>query len=406
MKTAQNLLLALAACASLVSAAPVEGPQTHDFTVHQVRNPHYVKSGAHALAKAYRKYGKPLPESLVTALNNSHAKRATTGSAVTTPEDSDTEYLTPVSIGTPATTLNLDFDTGSADLWVFSTELSSSTQSGHSVYNPSKSSTAKKLSGSTWSISYGDGSGASGDVYTDVVNIGGVSFATQAVEAASKVSSQFVQDTNNDGLVGLAFSSINTVSPNAQKTFFDNVKSSLSSPLFAVDLKHNQPGTYEFGKTTSSKYTGSIAYTSVDTSEGFWDFTASSYKVGSTSYSTKLTGIADTGTTLLLLPASVVKNYYSKVSGAVNSSSEGGYVFPCSATLPTFTYTVGSVSIVIPADYMNFSPVSDGSSTCFGGLQSSADIGINIFGDVALKAAYVVFNGASTPQVGFATKSL
>lgn len=234
----QSVLLATAAF-SLASAVPIEEQKSH-FTVHQVRNPNHVKNGAFALAKAYRKFGATFPEYLTSALNQTAAntKRATTGSAVTTPEDYDVEYLTPVSIGTPAQTLNLDFDTGSADLWVFSTELASKYQSGHSVYNPSKSNTAKKLSGSTWDISYGDGSGASGDVYTDVVNIGGVSFASQAVEAADTISTQFTEDTNNDGLVGLAFSSINTVSPKAQKTFFDNVKSSLTSPLFAADLKH------------------------------------------------------------------------------------------------------------------------------------------------------------------------
>lgn len=165
-------------------------------------------------------------------------------------------------------------------------------------------------------------------------------------------------------------------------------------------------GTYAFGATDSSKYTGSISYTSVSTSQGFWQFTSSSYKVGTTSYSTSLSGIADTGTTLLLLPATVVKNYYAKVSGATNSNTYGGYVFSCSATLPTFSYTVGSVTITIPSSYMNYAPVTDGSSTCYGGLQSSAGIGINIYGDVALKAAYVVFNGASTPTLGFATKTL
>jgi hypothetical protein len=236
---AQTFLLASAAIISLTSAAPAEGLNTKDFTVTQVRNSRHVRNGAAALAKAYRKYGAPLPDYLTAALNHTYTKRASTGEAVTTPEEYDSEYLTPVSIGTPAQTLNLDFDTGSADLWVFSTELSSSEQSGHSVYTPSKSSTAKKLSGYTWDISYGDGSGASGDVYTDVVNIGGVSYATQAVETASQISTEFTEDTDNDGLVGLAFSSINTVSPKAQKTFFDNVKSSLSSPLFAADLKHD-----------------------------------------------------------------------------------------------------------------------------------------------------------------------
>lgn len=239
----QTLLLASAAF-SLGTASPVAPREKNSFTVHQVRNPTYVRNGARALAKAYRKFGKPVPESVVSALANSTssvAKRAGSdqGSAKTTPEPDDVEYLTPVQIGTPAQTLNLDFDTGSADLWVFSSELSTKLQSGHGVYDAAKSSTAKKLSGASWDISYGDGSGASGDVYTDTVSIGGVTFDAQAVEAASKISEQFTQDTNNDGLVGLAFSSINTVTPKAQKTFFDNVKGSLSDPLFAADLRHD-----------------------------------------------------------------------------------------------------------------------------------------------------------------------
>jgi hypothetical protein len=82
-----------------------------------------------------------------------------------------------------------------------------------------------------------------------------------------------------------------------------------------------------------------------------------------------------------------VKAYYAKVSGSSNSNTYGGYIYPCSATLPTFTFGVGSARITIPGTYINYGPVTDGSSTCFGGLQSSSGIGINIFGDVALKAA-------------------
>lgn len=52
---------------------------------------------------------------------------------------------------------------------------------------------------------------------------------------------------------------------------------------------------------------------------------------------------------------------------------------------------------------MNYAPIS--TSTCFGGLQSNAGIGISIYGDIALKAAFVVFNG-STKQLGWASKTL
>lgn len=121
----------------------------------------------------------------------------------------------------------------------------SSEQSGHAIYNPATS--GKKLNGYTWNITYGDQSGASGTVYADKVVVGAVTATSQAVEAATSVSSEFTQDADNDGLLGLAFSSINTVEPQQQTTFFDTVKSSLAKPLFTADLKKGQAGSYDFG---------------------------------------------------------------------------------------------------------------------------------------------------------------
>lgn len=145
----------------------------------------------------------------------------------------------------------------------------------------------------------------------------------------------------------------------------------------------------------------------MNTNPGYWTWTSTGYKIGSGSFtSSSIEGIADTGTTLLYLPTKIVTAYYKQVKGSSNSNTYGGYILPCSATLPSFTFGVGSARITIPGTFINYGPVEDGSSTCYGGIQSSDGIGINIFGDVALKSAYVVFNGGSSPTLGWASKNL
>lgn len=271
---------------------------------------------------------------------------------------------------------------------------------GHSLYKPTNGT---KMAGYSWSITYGDQSSASGDVYKDTVVVGGIKATGQAVEAAQQISRQFVQDKQSDGLLGLAFSSINTVEPKPQTTFFDTVKSQLNSPLFAATLKHNAPGTYDFGFVDKNKYTGSLAYTDVDNSQGFWMFAADGYKAGSTTGGS-ISGIADTGTTLMMLPNNIVAAYYRQVSGAQNNPLAGGYTFDCSIQLPDFTLTIGGYDAVVPGSLINYAPITPGSSTCFGGIQSNSGLPFSIFGDVFLKSQYVVFD-SNGPRLGFAPQA-
>ena len=237
-----------------------------------------------------------------------------------------------------------------------------------------------------------------------LVSVGSITASSQAVEAASTVSAQFTQDAGTDGLLGLAMSSINTVKPVQQTTFFDTVKSQLAQPLFAVNLKYHAAGSYDFGYIDSTKYTGSITYVDVDDSQGFWGFTANGYTVGSTTSRTSISAIADTGTTLVYVDDSIVDAYYSQVDGAQNDSQAGGITFPCDSQLPDFSILVNGVKQTIPGKYINFAPNGDG--TCFGGIQSSDDVGLNILGDVFLKSKYVVHSmTGGTPQLGFAQQA-
>ncbi|KAI9863415.1 MAG: Type I transmembrane sorting receptor [Trichoglossum hirsutum] len=284
-----HLSLATVALSSFAISSPVGLEKRRTFSVQQQANPNFSgRNGNLAMAKAYRKYGATMPEAeVITAVTSYNGD----GEVVATPAQFDSEYISPVSLG--GQTLNLVFDTGSADLWVFSTFQSPNSTAGHHVYDNTKSSTFKALNGSVWSIHYGDGSGASGIVGTETVKVGGVTVTKQAVELATSVSASFVRDTNTDGLLGLSFGTINRVKPVQQKTFFDNAKPRLTAPVFTADLKHDAPGTYDFGFIDPAKFEGPIAYLPVNSSRGFWGFTALGHGVGGNSFnSMPVTGIA------------------------------------------------------------------------------------------------------------------
>ncbi|CAK7240439.1 MAG: hypothetical protein STHCBS139747_001880 [Sporothrix thermara] len=453
MRSVFNIIAFLGLLVTFVWAAPtLRSIQKRSFKVERVRNAAFTGHNTpKQLLKAHMKFGIRPPQALIDHINaqeaarknataaaaNSKQKRghkhrgkkhgntdntnttanagttaasstgntttsATTGSEVgivtNTPTTGDVEYLSPVTIG--GQTLNMDFDTGSSDLWVFNTGLSADETTGHTLYDPNQSTTFKALSGETFAVSYGDGSSVSGTVGTDVVNIGGAIVNAQAVELATEVSQSFVQDSSSNGLVGLAFSKLNTVQPTQQKTFFDNVQDSLAAPVFTANLKHDTAGAYEFGAIDSTQFTGTMQFVDVEADQGFWQFTSSTFAVGDGAVQTGGAGqaIADTGTTLLLANANIINAYYSTVEGAVNNLQVGGVTIPCDATLPDLQLDVGGKMATVKGTDLMFEQITD--NTCFGGLQA-IDGDLMIFGDVFFKSNFVAFDiGNNT--LGFA----
>ncbi|KAJ7633432.1 acid protease [Mycena polygramma] len=315
------------------------------------------------------------------------------------------EYIVPVKIGTPGVTLNLDFDTGSSDLWVWSSELTGVSKSGHTVYNPAKSKTASKQAKSTWNISYGDGSSASGNVYLDTVTIGGVSVPKQAVELAEKMSAQFSSGEGSDGLLGLAWPAINTVSPEPVKTPVQNMidQKLISQPLFTVKLdRGDNAGFYSFGEIDTTVTTHPITYTPVDNSQGFWMVPSTSYTLnGKTIERAGNTAILDTGTTLALIDDDSVSKIYGAIEGAKFDSNQGGWMYPSTSKVPDLAFAIGDNTYTLNAVDFPFGDAEDG--FVFGGVQSRGSNPFDILGDIFLKSVYVVFNqGEST--VGLAQR--
>ena len=232
-------------------------------------------------------------------------------------------------------------------------------------------------------------------------------------------------------------------------TFMDNVRDQLAAPLFTANLKSTIPGTYSFGFINETEHVGGdIFYTPVDDASIYWTFTVAGYRhvfpangteVGSAEddggvekrqessppppvvQEYPFAAIADTGTTLALLPDSVVADYWLRVPGSRYDESWAAIVFPCAASLPDWEFYVDGEAEgpgdhgggaqqqqqqyrgVVPGRYMNYGRIN--STFCYGGLQSSDGIGFSVFGGTVLKAQFVVFDLGGM-RLGWAGKEL
>jgi hypothetical protein len=114
MVAASKLLFLSTAAAGVLAVPTIESRGAKTFSVPAVHNDNYHRNGTLALLKAYAKYGltPSHPESILNSLLG--LVRRQDGSVPAKPDTNDVEYVCQVSIG--GQTLNLDFDTGSADL--------------------------------------------------------------------------------------------------------------------------------------------------------------------------------------------------------------------------------------------------------------------------------------------------
>ncbi|OAP57461.1 hypothetical protein AYL99_08199 [Fonsecaea erecta] len=399
-----------------IFATPIQIKQKRSFKVPRIQQHNYKPNGRAAYRKALFKFGfgdiEFLPDGEVAtrikAATEAQLDETEDGETSASPTQNDAQFLSPVTVG--GQTLVMNFDSGSSDTWVFNTNLPASDQQGHTIYDPTKSSTFQNtLQGSTFNISYGDGSSASGPVGVDEVDIGGATVSAQAIGLPDNVAQSFVTDSASNGLVGLAFSQLNTIRPNPQKTFFDNVLPDLTLPVFTAQLKSGAVGSYEFGNIDTSAFTGQLATAPVDSSNGFWQVDSTSAAVQGQSVDISGgTAILDTGTSLMLVPDEMLTAYWGTVDGAQVSQDAGGIIFPCDAQLPDLQVAIGDHMATVEGDGMNFANVGADTQTgeefCFGGLQSNQGLPFAIYGDVFFKSQFVVFDG-SAPSISVAPHS-
>jgi len=318
----------------------------------------------------------------------------------------DAQYYGPITVGTPAQSFLVCFDTGSSNLWVPSTQCSSCT---HTKYDHTKSSSYVK-NGTSFAIQYGSGA-VSGFLSQDTVNMGGLDVKGQVFAEATKEPGSTFSKAKFDGILGMAWPSISVdgVTP----VFEQMVNQGLvSQKMFAFWLSTNQNSGANGGELTlggydKTRFSGDLAWIPLS-SESYWEFTATSMTLGGSSVTSAMRVVADTGTSLLAGPTADVAKIASQLGATSNPFQPGIYMFSsCDkvASLPDFKLTANGHTFTLSGSEYVLEVSSIIGKACilgFMGIDIPAPRGpLWIMGDLFLSRYYSVFDWGNK-QVGFA----
>ncbi|XP_016964059.1 lysosomal aspartic protease [Drosophila biarmipes] len=313
------------------------------------------------------------------------------------------EYYGVIGIGTPQQKFNILFDTGSSNLWVPSSKCPKSNTAcqRHNKYNSAASSTYVE-NGEAFAIQYGSGS-LSGTLSTDSVTVVGLTIQNQTFgEALTEPGTTFV-GAPFAGIFGMAFDSIavDGVTPP-----FDNMISQglLDEPVASFYLKRQgteaRGGEVILGGIDSSLYKGSLTYVPVSV-PAYWQFEVNTIKTNGIVLCNGCQAIADTGTSLIVVPLAA----YRKINRQLGASDNGGgeAFVRCGriSTLPKINLNIGgTIFTLAPRDYI-IKVRQNGETYCMSAFTYMSEISFWILGDVFIGKFYTVFDKGNS-RIGFA----
>ncbi|KAF9959325.1 hypothetical protein BGZ70_008880 [Mortierella alpina] len=296
----------------------------------------------------------------------------------------DREYYGLIDIGTPAQTLKVMMDTGSARLLISSSKCPDCT--GNTHFDRSASSTYQP-SDEIWSANFGDMSSASGVTGHDVVKLADLTIKDQPVHLAEQMSPDFDGDTTSvlESMMDQDLLDKGLVSFALGKYSFETGGEALFGGIDMSKVEDGHEITYT--DVVNDRYWAvRIADTFVDGQSVFSD----------SSSSKALMSVMDTGSTLLILPAAVASAIHKKIPKAIRLH-ERWYV-PCKGTA-RLEFEMGGAKFGVP-----YSDIARERSAlrgmCHSGVQTNPG-NFAIIGDVFLKNNYVVFDEENR-RIGFA----
>ena len=307
-------------------------------------------------------------------------------------------YYGPITIGTPAQTFQIDFDTGSSNLWVPSSKCTTSICAPHRKYNHDKSSTYKK-DGRPFSIQYGRGSD-DGFVSIDKVTIAGLTANNLPFGEITNMSPD-QKNSPNDGLMGLAWPQISSDQlPLWIDKVYENgsIGEHLFSFYFTANTNTKDGSKLIFGGVDNSLFEGKINYHAV-IQQTYWEFRVQEAQIAGKTFVTGINAIADTGTSFIVASQSIA----GPIINAIGSSN----TVPCNTidSLPNVQFVIDGIVYTVPPQNYIYPLTQFGQTQCVVAI-AAADLSFiapnaAILGDVFLKTYYSVYDYANA-RVGFA----
>lgn len=272
-------------------------------------------------------------------------------------------------------------DTGSADFWLTSTDCTDSTCMSVPRYPltyDSPTFVSINNNETTFTVDYADGTGASGFVARETVEVANVTVANQAFGVVTDSNITLVSEVS--GILGLGFSRQSEISASAVNAtpFFSTLAQQgvLDYPIFGLSLTRNATGTFALGAIDVSVvhnvsqvvWNEVVPFSPVGTKTNtsgyfYWAIRMSSFTVNGTQYTPQPTypgpsdnssiALLDIGTPGLYGPYQDVTRLYSSFPSSRLVDESGQWAIPCdsSATM-SFSFGDGTTFVLEPTDYI------------------------------------------------------
>ncbi|KAJ3221259.1 1,3-beta-glucanosyltransferase [Clydaea vesicula] len=353
-----------------------------------------IKKGL-TLGKKYKQHNKKFHLNSQRRRGNLLQKRQTD---IPLQNGENLEYSAEVSIGTPPQTFHLVMDTGSANLWIASTDGLTSNN-----FISSQSTTFEEEDSKPWTIQYGSGN-ASGIFGADIISIGGLQIKS-TIGLATQLSEGFFSSNDDvSGIFGLGFSSMaaGKVLPPFYELFDQGlITQNLFGCYLGNDVRSNIDnfgGEITFGGIDTSRFTGEVYYSPLS-SENSWQINLQGINVNNNLIPLIATDVLfDTGTSLIALGTSDF-NTINEIIEAKFDINNSVFKVDCKKIpeLPNFAFIINGYQYTLtPNQYIT---ILEG-EICISGF---ADLGMEssfiILGDVFLMSHYTVFDFEWVSQI-------